>query len=602
MLRTWFLIAILGAAVLPLRADSAADLASADKALDAEDWAKARDAYQAVLTEQPGSLAALGGLGQALYRLGKDSDCVKQLEAAVAVKLGPAASLDEHRRLARARHYLALGYRRMDRSAAARQVLEASLKELRALAHPNGAPEDLAELADTLDDYGAVQRDQHHNDEALKYTLAGVAELKPAASSSPHNSHLYALLMDSLSNRYAALDKGAESLAVSQQSLELWRQLAAKDPKHYEGDLADSLSSLARRYGAIGQPREALKPGEEAVALDRRLEKEEPGSRQSDLAGALSELADYYNDIEMDDKALPLAAESVQIYVELGQKSPDRYAEDLASALNTYGVLLREAGRTGEAVDALTQSLNLRQALLQGGRDDLLPDVGGSTSNLANALREDGQAAKAVQSSEDAVKIFQRLDAAEPGPWALNLSKAQDSLGDQYMAVGRTKEAISAYSAALEQRRRELPKGRLSDRLAVAGYLEDYSKALETNGQLAECLAPGRESVSVLRVCAKEDPDLATLPLARTLNNLALRLVQGKHLAEARKCSEESVNIFRAQFALKAEENNAGLRKALSTLADILDEAGEHADSSKLHEEIQKLESQEKKDRSKPEA
>ena len=89
--------------------------------------------------------------------------------------------------------------------------------------------------------------------------------------------------------------------------------------------LARSLNNLSVRLGDLGQWQDALAVSEEAVAAYRELAAASPDRYRPDLARSLHYLGERFFALRRSAEALPPAQEAVKIYRELDAASPDDY-------------------------------------------------------------------------------------------------------------------------------------------------------------------------------------------------------------------------------------------------------------------------------------
>ena len=78
--------------------------------------------------------------------------------------------------------------------------------------------------------------------------------------------------------------------------LQLYRDLAQRDPGAYRPDLATTLNNLAILYSVTGRLADAVTANTEALAIRRDLAQRDPGAYRPDLAATLNNLAVLYRD------------------------------------------------------------------------------------------------------------------------------------------------------------------------------------------------------------------------------------------------------------------------------------------------------------------
>jgi tetratricopeptide (TPR) repeat protein len=124
-----------------------------------------------------------------------------------------------------------------------------------------------------------------------------------------------------------------EALLHAQQSLEIRRRLAEKNPDRFEPDYATSLSNYASHLSDVGQNEEALDHGRQALEIRRRLAEKNPDRFEPGYATSLSNYASHLSDVGQNEEALSYAAQALEIRRRLVEKNSRRFADDLFSTI-----------------------------------------------------------------------------------------------------------------------------------------------------------------------------------------------------------------------------------------------------------------------------
>ena len=132
------------------------------------------------------------------------------------------------------------------------------------------------------------------------------------------------------------------ALTVSQEAVDLRRELAAVNRDAYLPDLAGSVNNHAVRLAEVGRRGEAVTVSEEAVDLYRELAAVNRDAYLPNLAAALLIYALVRKHLEEADKseAIRAAAEARSLFSQLATSMPDAF-QDKA---NQAGQLVRELG------------------------------------------------------------------------------------------------------------------------------------------------------------------------------------------------------------------------------------------------------------------
>ena len=133
--------------------------------------------------------------------------------------------------------------------------------------------------------------------------------------------------------------------------------LASGDPSRR----ASHLTSLSNSLGDIGEREKALAAIEETVALYRELAAARPDAFRPDLARSLRNQSAYLSHLGQRQESLAAAEEAVALYRELAAARPDAFRPALASSLHTLSLALSHFRRREEAV-AVNRELVPQQA------------------------------------------------------------------------------------------------------------------------------------------------------------------------------------------------------------------------------------------------
>jgi len=193
--------------------------------------------------------------------------------------------------------------------------------------------------------------------------LAGTAaivhtRLAVLASGDPSRraSHL-----TSLSNSLGDIGEREKALAAIEETVALYRELAAARPDAFRPELATSVNTWSVSLSELGQREESLAAAEETVALYRELAAARPDAFRPDLARSLRNQSAYLSHLGQRQESLAAAEEAVALYRELAAARPDAFRPALASSLHTLSLALSHFRRREEAV-AVNRELVPQQA------------------------------------------------------------------------------------------------------------------------------------------------------------------------------------------------------------------------------------------------
>ena len=217
-----------------------------------------------------------------------------------------------------------------------------------------------------------------------------------------------ARMLAELASRLSEVGQRTEALAAINQSVDLYRELAAAQPEAFRPVLATSLNNHAKMLREVGQRAEALSAINESVDLYRGLAAAHPETYRPDLARSLSNQAALLSEVGQLAEALVAIDQAVAIRRELAAAQPEAFRPDLASALNNQAALLNEVGQRAEALAAIDQAVDLYRELAAAHPDRFAPDLATSCGAWGQILVAEGQ-------FEEAADVFaQGLGALLP--------------------------------------------------------------------------------------------------------------------------------------------------------------------------------------------
>ena len=131
-------------------------------------------------------------------------------------------------------------------------------------------------------------------------------------------------IVGTLGNIYQELKRFSDSERSYNEALELYRELAEKNPETYNPDVAMTLNNLGNLYSDTGKPREAEEAYDEALGIRRELAEKNPETYNPDLAAILNNLGNLYSDTERPREAEEAYDEALELYRELAEKNPEK--------------------------------------------------------------------------------------------------------------------------------------------------------------------------------------------------------------------------------------------------------------------------------------
>ena len=172
----------------------------------------------------------------------------------------------------------------------------------------------------------------------------------------------------------------------------------------------------------------------------------------------------------------------------------------LAQAYDQHGHWLRMAGKRDEAIEMLTRSTQVQNELVNLHRSVIQYRVrlGAHLNELASLLESAKQGTKFLETSQEAVRVFDWIEMADPGnvessggrsqAW-FQLSRAQNGV------EGNRELALVSVSKAIEIGKSALKSGNESLRGSLSGAFEIRSEWMIESGDLPRALADLDEAI-----------------------------------------------------------------------------------------------------------
>ncbi len=383
---------------------------------------------------------------------------------------------------------------------------------------------------------------------AALITLARIAHLDPAVLEAiePH-----------LPRQDIDLDMGIAALTER-----LTEHHLAAAPDHAEQGRLHL--ALGIRKGIAGLEDQAVGSLEQAVTLFRRLPAPEAAATRADLASALLNLGISYLHLGRNEAAVTVLQEAVSLYQ---QAVAD--GEGLATSLDMLQVAMSRSGGRHEA-------LELSRTVIEAWRR--YPVKGNEASamrarallNHGNRLSEKegtGAARHAMAATKEAVGIFRRLAADDPGAYSPDLARALVNWSDDLLKAGQRKKALEAITEAVA-------RYRAMSEMNSAAFQTDYGKALFS---LAALLGKTRryqeayditsEALSVFNGEHTDNSASNGAMLALTQTALAALLIDLRNPSYAAVGAREATTLIRKYGLTGSLTDRERIAKALGFLA-----------------------------------
>jgi tetratricopeptide (TPR) repeat protein len=212
----------------------------------------------------------------------------------------------------------------------------------------------LRHLLDQMDDFAslmALAAEVPQQTLALREFAAVAQErlnaaLATAVTPEPELGPLLAGVRNSLAVRLSALGRREQALAVAEEAVALYRELAGQRPDAFRPDLAASLNNLANRLSDLGRREQALAVAEEAVALYRELAGQRPDAFRPNLAVSLAVQANCLEALDRPSDALTTNIEAIRMLSPAFTQNPAAFGHWMRPMVEQYQQRCTGLGRS----------------------------------------------------------------------------------------------------------------------------------------------------------------------------------------------------------------------------------------------------------------
>ncbi|KAJ7613385.1 hypothetical protein FB45DRAFT_759052, partial [Roridomyces roridus] len=354
-----------------------------------------------------------------------------------------------------------------------------------------------------------------------------------------------------------ALGRLEEASQADQETIRVWRNLAAKDPgavEHLAGALNDWGVALSQEHRA----NDAIPPGEEAVRLYRKLAETQCWICFASLV--LHIISSRFRDVARNDKALQAIQEAVDLRRGLAKTDP-AMTPFLASSLDLLAINLSERpGRVEEALQVYDESVQLRrQEVARNLSTDNLKALRSAFLMYGKLLKRPGRYTEALRVAQEAVALFDGLVDANSSVMR-ELAMALEQLALELAGAGRHDDAIYTAQRATQLFRILAEKSEPHGNKELANALDHLASELHRlDGREEEAILAGKEAIALRRTLPPTD-SVDSLILAQCLENLGVHLRIPRHYEESLSVAQESVDLFRKTIAANPDFGSLRLR------------------------------------------
>lgn len=347
--------------------------------------------------------------------------------------------------------------------------------------------------------------------------------------------------------------------------------------------------NLANRHAQIGERERAAVLAEESVNICRELASRNPSAFLPKMAVSLDGLADRYTDLGRLGEALALAQEAMPIHRELAACNSETFRPNLARSLSSFGMLLAELGRLDEALLSAEEATAIYRDLAAHSPARFRRELAASLGNLSNRYEELKRHDEALATAEGSTEIFRDLASQNDDAFKHELATALSNLSNRYARLGLYRLGLAPAQEATTICRQLVLRFPNAFRENLAACLNNLASRHDEINELSEALAAAEECAAVTRDLASQYPDAIRPKLAMVLNNLAMRYARLEHCEKALASAEESVAIRRELARKQPKVGLPVLALSLKTLASCYHVLGRVQEAIAAAEELKAL-------------
>ena len=394
-----------------------------------------------------------------------------------------------------------------------------------------------------------------------------------------------AVIFNNLGVFYDKTKRRKEAEACYLQALEIYKRLAASRPSDYEPGLAMIYNNLGLFYDdeAIRR-KEAEACYQEALKHYKRLAASRPSDYEHGLAVTYNNLGFFYSkDSERRKDAEECYLQALEIRKRLAAAQPSVYEPDLADIYNNLGLFYDdEAIRRKDAEECYLKALEIRKRLAALQPTVYEPDLAMIYNNLGNFYSDEAERRKDAEACYlQALEIYKRLASAQPSVYEPNLAGTYNNLGVFYDKTKRRKDAEAYYLQALEIRKRLAavqPSVYEPDLAMIYNNLGlFYSDEAERRKDAEACYL---QALEIRKRLAAVQPSLYEPNLADIYNNLGnFYRKDAKRRKEAEKCYLQALEIRKRLAASQSSVYEPALADICNNLGNFYKDAKRRKDA-----------------------
>jgi len=392
-------------------------------------------------------------------------------------------------------------------------------------------------------------------------------------------------ILGTLGTLFNVLGKFEEAETAYQEALEIYKELAEKNPEAYKLDVAVTQNNLGNLYSNLGWFEEAETAYQEALEITIELAEKNPNAYKPGVATTQNNLGNLYSDLGRFEEAETTYQDAFRIYKELVDKNPDAYKPDVAGTQNNLGTLYLKLGWFGEAETAYQEALEIFKELVDKNPDAYKPYVVVTQNNLGTLYLKLGRLAEAKTAYQEALEISKQLAEKNPDAYKPYVTRTQNSLGRLYSELGKFEEAETAYQEALEIYKELAEKNPDAYKPDVAGTQNNLGTLYLKLGRFEEAEIAYQEALEIINELAEKNPDAYKQNIAMTQNSLGILYRKLGRLAEAETAYQEALEISKQLAEKNPDAYKQNIARTQNSLGILYQKLGRFEEAEIAYQE-----------------
>ena len=379
-----------------------------------------------------------------------------------------------------------------------------------------------------------------------------------------------------------------EAASMYCKALASYRNLAAANPEGFTGDVAGTLSNIAGLHQLLNRFDDAEEENDEALELFRKLAVSNPYIYEGKLARMLGNVALFHQTVKRFDDAESEYVEALALCRKLTAMKHEEYEEDLARTLVNFAGL-HQLKHSEEAETEYGEALALYRKLAAKNPDAYEGDMARTLVSLAEFHRKTLRPevlAIAEAEYDEALKVFRKLASANPDVYEVDIANTLGNLAILHQILKRYDDAENEYNESLDLHCKLVA-------LSPDVYGEDKARTLvnlalfhQAQKRFDKAESEYGEALVSYRKLAAMNPGAYEDDKARTLVNLAMLHQTQKRFDEAESEYCEALDLLQRLMSTAPELYESAVAMTQCLLIGTLDGlSGRENDATALAKE-----------------